>query len=296
MPTTPWPVEAVRAALGLDGPGALTPLAAGAYHEHVVLDDRWVLRRCTGSQWGLAPREQLAREHATLEALAPTGLAPAPGPLVGDVLVEERVRGRPFHPARDLPALGRALRDVHALAPAHLPALDARAALLEDARAWLARAPAGAARDLLRELEARVAAAPSPPAPARLVHTDLNAGNLLVDAEGRVRLLDWEAARRADPAWDLAHAVSPTTTLWDPATACEPDARQVEAFLRAYGDDAIAGRVGALLDAVVLRALAWCLGFDGAAPGTALHDALSRYRDPAFVERRLGDPARLGLR
>lgn len=290
-----WPVEEVRAALGHDGPGALTPLAAGAYHEHVVLDGRWVLRRCLGSQWGLPPREQLARERATLEALAPAGVAPAPGPLVGDVLVEELVTGRPFT-YDDLPALGRALRAVHALEPAHLPALDARAALLDDARAWLDRAPRGEATTLLRELEARVARQASPPAPARLVHTDLNPGNLLVTADGEVRLLDWEAARRGDPAWDLAHAISATTTTWDAAARHELSREEVRAFLAAYGDEAATRRTATLLDAVVLRALAWCLGFDDAGAPASLRRALAHHRDPAFIAARLGDPERLGLR
>ncbi len=222
----------VRAVLGELGLAAgadvsVRPLAAGAYHEHAILEvggRDLVLRRCVRSQWGLPAREQLARERATLTQLAPTGVAPAPVALVGEapggpLLVEELVAGRPFASARDLPALGRAIALVHALRPGHLPEVNAREALLADGGQWLDRARRGGAPAasvaLLRDLGRR-AADGAAPGPASLVHTDLNAGNILVTASGACRLLDWEAARVADPAWDLAHAVSPTTTRVGP--------------------------------------------------------------------------------
>ncbi len=275
---------------------SLEHLAAGAYHDHHVLtiDGRpVVLRRCTGSQWGLAPAAQLAREHATLVALAPTGLAPRPLGLLVDppLLLEELVEGRPFDYARDLPALGAALAQVHAHAPEHLPAVDARAELLADGAAWLARArTAGTdpeAVALLAALGERVERAGPIAAPAVLVHTDLNAGNLVATEHG-VRLLDWEAARRGPAAWDLAHALSPTTTRWDAATACALTQADRDALLDAYvaagGSAGAVAQVGALLEAVVFRALSWCVGMRAAplADGT-LADALERLTRPRAV-------------
>lgn len=300
-----WPVGDALAALGVDrdAPWALEPLASGAYHEHVVLvagGRRAVLRRCRASQWGLPPREQLAREEATLRALAGSGVAPRPLALLDEVLVEELVDGRPFAYATDLPALGRALAVAHGHAPSHLPVVDARAELLADGSAWLARA---APRDaeavaLLRELSGRAGSGGRDAGVPALVHTDLNTGNLLVAGDGAVRLVDWEAARRGDPAWDLAHALSPTTTAWVAASACVLGPADAGALLAGYGDDAVAARVGPLLDAVIFRALAWCLGFAAGRPEDAdepMDRSLERFRDPSWVASCLGARAVLRL-
>ncbi len=254
---------------------SLQHLAAGAYHDHHVLavdGRRVVLRRCTGSQWGLGAAAQLAREHATLVALAPTGIAPRPLALLDDppLLMEELVEGARFSYARDLPGLARALAGVHALAPTHLPAVDARTELLADGGTWLTVArEAGTDAEAVAEVAAlakRTAAAAGSPGPAMLVHSDLNAGNLVTVGDG-VRLLDWEAARLGPPAWDLAHALSPTTTRWDAATACSVTPAQAQEFLDEYvaagGSAQAVEQVGDLMGAVVFRALAWCLGVRG---------------------------------
>ena len=255
-------------------PVTLRHLAAGAYHDHHVLTVDGadvVLRRCTGSQWGLPPTEQLAREHATLVALEPTRVAPRPLGLLTDppLLLEEHVRGRAFSYASDLPALARALVPVHALAPSHLPEVDARTELLQDGERWLAVAREAATDTESVALLASLGASPGPEptSPTVLVHTDLNAGNLLVGDDGEVRLLDWEAARRGPAAWDLAHALSPTTTLWDATSARTLTAEQVRGFLRAYedagGSPSVLADLDALLAPVVFRALAWCVGVRG---------------------------------
>ena len=311
----------VLARLGLPEatPATVRPLPSGAYHRHAVLatpNDAWLLRTCTGPQWGVPAAAQLAREHGTLRALEPTGVAPRPVALLeGDsagaraVLVEELVSGRHLDYARDMAALGAALAQVHALTPLHLPRACARDALLADGRAWLAAAEHAGEDDeavaLVRRLEAAAAAAPVAPTTLVLVHTDLNAANVLVDRGARI--LDWDAARLGPPEWDLAHALSPTTTHWDAATSCTLDPEDCEALLDAYvaaaGDRDAArravARVPALLAAVAFRALAWCLGFAAQARAgqlaleARLAEALERYRRPEFVEHCLdvvGEP------
>jgi aminoglycoside phosphotransferase (APT) family kinase protein len=315
-------LRAVLLALAIE-PGAdvaVRPLAAGAYHEHAVLEvegSALVLRRCLASQWDLAPAAQLAREEATLEALRPGDLAPEPHALIpdapgGPLLVESLVQGRRFV-LGDLPGLGVSLAAVHALRPEHLPLLDARSELMADGTAWLDRARRSGADTAaiapLVELGRRAddAGGGPTPAPATLVHTDLNAGNMLVGADGVCRLVDWEAARVGDPAWDLAHAISPTTTQWDASDPRVLAPAEVQAFLSAYraaaaspGDAAVA-RLPGLLDAVMFRALAWCLGFAAEARpgGGSLPDelavTLTRFGAPTFIERCLGARAALGL-
>jgi aminoglycoside phosphotransferase (APT) family kinase protein len=274
------------------------PLPAGAYHEHELarLADgrRVVLRRARASQWGLPIDEQLAREAATLRALDGTAGAPRLVDLRPDLLVETFVEGRPFAYATDLPALGRALAAVHAVPAPHLPALDAVRALHEDAAAWLARADPSV-RAVLEELAAALPAA-TPAAPAVLVHTDLNPGNLLVGPGGDVRLLDWEGARRGHPAWDLAHALSPTTTTWDPRCATELGPRDARALARAYlaagGRPEAVRDLPAVMDAVVLRAAAWCAGVE-VRPGDDLEARVARYRAPGALRGALARARRL---
>jgi aminoglycoside phosphotransferase (APT) family kinase protein len=314
-------VPEVLARLGLPEatPATVRPLPSGAYHRHAVLatpNDAWLLRACTGPQWGVPAAAQLTREHATLRALEPTGVAPRPVALLeaengagAPVLVEELVSGRHLDYARDMAAFGAALAQVHALTPLHLPRACARDELLTDGRACLADAHPGAEDEeavaLVRRLEAAAAAAPVAPSRLVLVHTDLNAANLLVDRGARI--LDWDAARLGPPEWDLAHALSPTTTHWDAASACTLDPEDCEALLEAYVAAAFdrgaaahaVARVPALLAAVAFRALAWCLGFaaqaraEGLAVEPRLAEALQRYRRPEFVEHCLdvvGEP------
>lgn len=285
-------LQAVCAVLGLDAATArLEPLASGAYHDHDVLRAGGrgvVLRSCIGSQWGLSPVDQLAREHATLRALhaSAPGAGPRPLALMGEVLAEELVEGRAFCYAKDLAGLAAVLAKVHALpAPGHLPRVDAVAELIADGRAWLARARGSDAADLLREHGAALSSH-GPPAPPVLCHTDVNPGNLIVAAGGRVRLVDWEAARVGDAAWDLAHALSPTTTSWsdeDPVVLGAPErAALLDAYVAAGGDRGAVDRLGTLHAAVVFRALAWCLGFDEREV-PALAARLERLRDANFV-------------
>jgi aminoglycoside phosphotransferase (APT) family kinase protein len=304
-----WRVPEVLASLGVPEatPVSVRLLTAGAYHRHAILaapDGAWLLRACVDSEWGEPPAVALRRERETLLALEPTGVAPRPIALVGDddrpVLVEELVAGRHFDYARDLPALGEALAQVHALAPAHVPCTCPRELLPADGRAWLDAAEAAgedaAAVALVRRLEPAAFAEARERAPHVLVHTDLNAANLLVDSGARI--LDWEAARLGPAEWDLAHALSPTTTHWDGATACTLDPDDCAAFLDAYvaasADPAAAraavDRIPAMLAAVSFRALAWALGFaavarrEGRLLDARITDALERYRRPEFVE------------
>jgi len=266
-----------------------------------------VLRVSAASQWGLGPREQLARELATLRAVAPTGVGPAPHGWLGEpedeppVLIEEWVDGRRFDAATDLEALARAVAAIHApevaAAAGHLPRSDARAALLADGHAWLDRARVGGGDpEAVALLDAHAATLPDgvPAEPEVLVHSDLNAGNLVVQGD-RCRLLDWEAARLGAPGWDLAHAVAPSTTEWDDAAPRTLSARERAGFLDAYARAAgrdreeVAEAVAAWSPVVGFRALSWCAGAaaQARAEGTrlepALADRLERFRRPTFV-------------
>lgn len=80
---------------------------------------------------------------------------------------------------------GHATRREHALAEVEEAFAGLDGSIVDEARGWA-----------LEHLP--------PDEPSRLVHGDLLGQNLLVMPDEPTGLIDWEYARRGDPAWDLA--------------------------------------------------------------------------------------------
>ena len=85
----------------------------------------------------------------------------------------------------------------------------------------------------------------------RIVHGDAKAANLLILADGGVRLIDWEIAGLGDPLWDVAgliHSILIPNPAAAPETLAQAQGRArplVEAIWRAYaGFGPIAGAAG----------------------------------------------------
>jgi len=281
-------------------------LAAGAYHQNFVLccgELTCMLRLNLASQWGLPADEQLRREHDTLADLAGSGVTPRPIALLdGDpsILVEELIAGRPFRYDEDLELAAESIARIHAQ-PARvsaelLPVIDAAGFLIADGDRWLAGArQAGRLHEtvsLLTEARDDLEGIPAAPGgPMSIVNTDLNAGNLIVAGE-RCFVVDWEAARRASFAWDLAHFLAPTTTLWHRPSACRLSGVLRDEFLTSYAAesrlpaDAVAGAVARMTGPVSFRALAWCAGAlasEAWTPGSETEHQLLAFTDPEFV-------------
>jgi aminoglycoside phosphotransferase (APT) family kinase protein len=125
--------------------------------------------------------------------------------VAGETLGQRIVRGREFAAAREVLTgqCARVLAEIHGVARSALPPLpaerpgemldrlyrahesfDVRLPVFELAFAWL--------RDHLPGDE-----------PQQLVHGDFRTGNLIVDGQGLVAVLDWEAAHLGDPLEDL---------------------------------------------------------------------------------------------
>ena len=116
--------------------------------------------------------------------------------------------------------LGAFLRELHAIdVPLHD---DPRGGIPQVAARALARLEL-VPDDVADRARVILTAPPSGEPPRTVIHGDLHAANLLVDARGLCGVIDWGDAARGDPAVDLAVAWS----------ALPPDARP--AFRAAYG-------------------------------------------------------------
>ena len=215
--------------------GPIEPLAdTGLAHWHLrLVGTGWLARVPKQSQVGLAAGEHLAYEAACFQAAAPGAhvprlhavLAPSAELPRGALLVDE-VRGRPLQLPQDLPALAQALAALHSLplpavtAPLLAPA-DSLAALAHDIDAQACHLPAAgldvdaqALIDHERQRLHALLARPERP-PRHLIAFDAHPGNFLLQADGRVMLVDLEKARYGAAALDLAHATLYTSTTWD---------------------------------------------------------------------------------
>jgi hypothetical protein len=318
-PSAEAAAAALRAVLPDLAPDELVRLPAkGTSHAHWRVGGRGlVLRVPRRRPAGLDPLAEIERQAAAFaraqrSARAP-GLAavlhPAEGLPAGALLVED-VTGRPPRLPDDLPAIAGALAAIHSLPlppPGGRPPLAdpsdplrATAALVRAQAVFLA--PAGAAPDVAREVDAAVLEAealPSPGPAAALVGVDVHPGNFAVLPDGTARLLDLERMQYGLPALDLAHAVLDTSTTFDPDVDARLSDADVAAFVDAWAagvPEGTARDARALLPAALrlvrARTLTWMARWrarDAAALGPGLDPAVR-----AHVEARVD--AALGLR
>ncbi|WP_300515744.1 phosphotransferase [Aliiroseovarius sp.] len=194
-----------------------------------------------------------AAEWAALRALAGTAIAPEPvassRTALGDSLLYRHVPGRPWK--TDPPAVAGLLRRLHDTGPPRaLPrALPDATGLAEQGRAMLAQI-------------GTPGALPLPPAPeaalqgAAFLHGDPIPGNLL-QAGGRLTLIDWQCPAIGDPCLDLALFLSPAMQQVNGNVPFSPE--QQVAFLEAYGDTGVTRRYRALAPLFHWRMAAYCL-------------------------------------
>lgn len=297
QPQARWLPEPSRASLSV--------LSEGVYHSNHLLTcdgERSVLRLNRSSQWGLSAEAQLQREYVTLVDLADSGVTPHPLALIGGsppLLVEEYIAGDRFSYSGRLQTAATAIAQVHRQplrsARDHLPVVEPQAFLLEDGLRWLNKADRYGTESrtvqLLRQAAAQLRRTPAPTAGEPvIVHTDLTAGNLIVRGDG-CAIVDWEAARHAPAAWDLAYFLSPLTTRWTGTLLSKSDK---ERFLVAYASaagveyDVQLEAVERLMPAVLFRAFAWCVGFQATADLAGdLVERLVSFTAPEFVEHAL---------
>jgi thiamine kinase-like enzyme len=140
-------------------------------------------------------------------------------------------------------------------------------------------ARAVALRPACEPVEAALARSPRPLVPA---HVDASAPNFVMDAGGRLWLVDWEFSSMADPAWDVASVLKQRSRDDD-----EPSRRFIAEILGDASDRALA-RVGLFETAMGLVAGSWCAMEAAARRDDALMRVADNYLDRCEVF--LADP------
>lgn len=185
-------------------------------------------------------------EYAMLEALRGTGLAPTPVAGGADWLAYRFAVGQTWQSGAA--GVGALLARLHAT-PA--PQLSLRrtasgsVALLAELRQW----------PRLRNLPPLPEVAVTEPAPARLLHGDPVAGNILVRG-GNALLIDWQCPALGDPVDDVALFLSPG--MQHLYRGYPLSTAEVAAFREGYADAGVLARYDRLAPLLHWRIAAHC--------------------------------------
>jgi thiamine kinase len=233
MTGTCCPDDSLRDALATLAPDLAglpwSPLRGGRTNRLWQVGDL-VLKRYDGTAASPLFPNSAADEARALAVFAPLGLAPVLCAAGADWVIYRHVRGRVW--SGDPVPVARMLGRLHALAAEGMdfrPLPAGSAALLAQARAM--------AEGL--DLPAPPPDPHLPPAPARVVHGDAVAGNILSAPDGPL-LIDWQCPGLGDPAEDLAMFLSPAM-MWLYSGRIHTPADRA-AFLAAYPDRATVAR------------------------------------------------------
>ena len=98
----------------------------------------------------------------------------------------------------------------------------------------------------------------------RLINTELNSGNFLINQEGKSYLIDWEKPIYGYPAQDLGHFLAPTTTFWKTDNILSKD--EIGFFMEKYcsyskeykDPDLLFKSVDTYIAMNCLRGISWC--------------------------------------
>lgn len=251
-------IEDLQRHLGSQYPPQVELLAEGEYSLSYLVryDEQEVVARCvTGSQLGLSPADQVAREAHALELVAASGRAPrlisvqtAPKKVVYPFMVRERLPGRLLDYATDLELAARCIAAVHEVRipedhklvvhddPA-LPLLDEAWLLAQPYLSWDAAPPASIS-GLKRLFEVAESSLENESDPFReadlsIVNANLDSHNFVVQ-DDTASLLNWDRARIAPSVQDLAHFLAPTTTLGHADSAVRLSDAGEDLFLSVY--------------------------------------------------------------
>lgn len=207
-------------------------LAQGEYNINYTLksgDRKIVLRLNTGSQMNI--ENQIEYEYNALFSLKNSKRTPVPyfcenfvSELGYGFLAMEFLEGSPLDYSKDLKIAGDCLADIHSTEIVQnklISVKNPKEDMLKECKNLLEKyaeskycdrkklKKLNQMFDMLTEL-----AAVKEKTVKCCINTELNSGNFIVSKDKFCNLVDWEKPVFADPAQDLGHFLSPTTTLW----------------------------------------------------------------------------------
>ena len=278
----------------------VAPLTGGYWNETLRVRGGgvdWVVKAYRSSAGQTLFPNLPEAEARALEALAGRAVAPAPvgffpaSDAVGDDDSRGRVGVTVSHPGAPGGGGGAAvaglLRRQHGIAADGFRTLAmAPAAILEQGDRLLALAGTDALAGAARARRPAMVDGPPPRARA-LVHTDAGPGNL-IDGPAGLRLIDWQCPGLGDPAEDLWSFASPGFQILSERAPL--DRAERAAFLAAYDDAEVAGRLRYLEPYLAYRMIGYCCQRRGQLSGRD-DAAAARYARAIAAQMPLLDPA-----
>lgn len=262
-------------------------LAQGEYNRnylftHPVTGKKLLLRINFGSQMHL--KDQIGYEYGALNLLEASGRTPKPLYVDGSltclpygVMVMEYLPGRALDYRTDLPLAAACLADIHSVPvpeDTHLiaPPNQLRA-ILEECEQMFSKyqeSPMGDEKKKERirkmlDLVWKKADSLETPRYRCCINTELNSTNFLINGEGKENyLIDWEKPLYGEPAQDLGHFLSPTTTFWK--TDVILTAGEMKTFIQEYircvsgrfDTEGMEDRTMVYIPVTCLRGITWC--------------------------------------
>lgn len=263
-------------------------LAQGEYNvnylfTHPASGQKLLLRVNCGSQMHL--EDQIGYEYLALKLLEKSGRTPRPIYVDGSkellehgIMVMEFLPGRVLDYHKDMELAAACLADIHSTKIDEHTGLihpeDPLRAILEECEAMVKtymESPLGdeetkkRIRTLLDKGWKRIEEIPVEDTYCCCINTELNSTNFLINgADGTDYLIDWEKPLYGDPAQDLGHFLSPTTTFWKTDVILKEE--EMNQFIDAYiakvnGRFPTAGlrqRTLTFAKITCLRGITWC--------------------------------------
>ncbi|MFA5174166.1 MAG: phosphotransferase [Candidatus Pacearchaeota archaeon] len=99
------------------------------------------------------------------------------------------------------------------------------------------------------------------PHPYTIIHTDLVGGNLIINKENDLKLIDWQAPKISDPAFDIWIITNQLYNLWDLEKPMQEDEKKyfLEEYLRFREDRTLLERIKIKEPLWLLAVLLYCL-------------------------------------
>lgn len=282
--------EKFRTAMGISSGKnvELTPLARGEYNAnytfiHPETSEKIVLRVNTGSQMHL--ENQIEYEFSALKMIESSGRTPkaffadnSRENIDYGVMTMEFLDGKPLDYNKELLLAAPILADIHTIrlnpdCGLIMPS-EAGGAILDECDQMIEKYYQSSLSEanirhkiegMMKKGRKILSGVPEYNGYRCCINTELNSGNFLINGMDKQNyLVDWEKPLYADPAQDLGHFLTPTTTFWktDVILTEEQQKNFIKEYVKSvngrYDVENLDERVMTFIRLNCLRGITWC--------------------------------------